>query len=175
MLKTIKYFLILFVLFVYSCSSKKHNEEIIPQISRAQKGLQNLVDSFKYEYKLANNDFLKDSVTRKYNLAIYDYLANIYIDSIRVHIDSVIENGLTITTKSHCNSDIAFQYSLTFLKNMNKSQDSLFSFMKGLIPGTDRVIDFSYMGSHELNDPLDKSTPTLKIFAFPSPQLMKRE
>ena len=164
-----KYFPLLFLLFVYSCSTKNHDDEITPQISRAQSGLQNLVDSFKTEYKLANSDFLKDSVIGKYNLKIYDYLANIYIDSIRVHIDSVIVNGLTITTKSHCNNDIAFQYSLTFLKTMNKNQDSLIHFMKGLTPGTDTTINFSFMGSFVLNDPIDKSTPTLKIFAFPSP------
>ncbi|MFZ1799794.1 MAG: hypothetical protein WAU24_08005 [Chitinophagaceae bacterium] len=164
-----KYFPLLFLLFVYSCSTKNHDDEITSQISRAQSGLQNLVDSFKTEYKLANSDFLKDSVIGKYNLKIYDYLANIYIDSIRVHIDSVIVNGLTITTKSHCNNDIAFQYSLTFLKSMNKNQDSVFRFMKGLIPGTDTTINFSFMGSFVLNDPIDKSTPTLKIFAFPSP------
>ena len=164
-----KYFPLLFLLFVYSCSTKNHDDEITPQISRAQSGLQNLVDSFKTEYKLANSDFLKDSVIGKYNLKIYNYLANIYIDSIRVHIDSVIVNGLTITTKSHCNNDIAFQYSLTFLKSMNKNQDSVFRFMKGLIPGTDTTINFSFMGSFVLNDPIDKSTPTLKIFAFPSP------
>ena len=166
---------LLLLVFVFSCSTNDKDKKKEIPISRAQKGLQFFIDSYKKEYQLANSDSLKDSVVRKYNLKIYDYLANIYIDSIRVHLDSVIVKDLTVTTKSHCNEDIAFQYSLTFLKSMDKNQDSVFRFMKGLVQGTDTTINFSYMGSHELNDPLDQSTPTLKIFAFPSPQLMKRE
>ena len=104
----------------------------------------------------------------KYNKKIFNYLSNQGIDSINVRVDTVITNGLTIITRLHNKKNIAFQYELTFIKPMTKFYDSLFNFMNGLKIGTDTTINFSYMGSHELNDPNDSTLPRLKVFAIPS-------
>ncbi|MBI5370830.1 MAG: hypothetical protein HZA79_02260 [Sphingobacteriales bacterium] len=154
------------LLFLIACSDKtKSNESEKIHLSAAQNGIQNLVDSFKLEYKKGNTQALRD----KYKQKLYDYLADNYIDSIRVHVDTVIIDSLTITTAFHCNKDIAFKYSLTFKKIMAPNEDSLFRFMKGLKVGSDTTINFAYTGAHELNDPHDTSLPTLRIFAFPTP------
>jgi len=160
------------LLFLVACADKsKSNDPKKINFSAAQIGIQNIVDSFKLEYKKGNTQELRD----KYKQKIYDYLADNYIDSIRVHVDTVIIDSLTITTAFHCNKDIAFKYSLTFKKNMAPNEDSLFRFMKGLRAGIDTTISFAYTGSHELNDPQDTSLPTLRIFAFPTPQFSNRQ
>ena len=93
-----------------------------------------------------------------------------YIDNIKVHVDSIVVNGWTVLTKLHCNKDIAFQYSLTFTKNMTKNEDSLFSFAKNLKMGSDITANFSFMGSQKINDPSDSTLPTFLIYAFPTPK-----
>ena len=162
----------LFLLFACSDKSKSNETEKI-NLSISQKGLLNLLDSFKLKYGTAYSQTLRDSIATQYNQKIYDYLAYNYIDSIRVHVDTVIVDSLTITTEFHCNKYITFKYGLTFNKNMTKNEDSLFRFMKGLKVGSDTTINFVYMGSHELNEPHDTSSPTLRIFAFPTQKSAK--
>src|SRR5204863_2019976 len=117
----------------------------------------------------------RDSIRYKYAYKFYDLLSNIYIDSIRVHVDSVIVDNLTVITAFHCNNEIAFRSSLTFLQKMDSRQDSLFKFMKGLKPGLDTTINFAYMGNHEVRLPNSNGTPIIKILAFPSPIWMPKK
>jgi hypothetical protein len=115
-------------------------------------------------------DFNKrDSIRYKYAYKFYDLLSNIYIDSIRVHVDSVKIDSLTIIVKSHCNQEIAFESSLTFMQKMDSTQELLFKFMKGLKPGMDTMLNFDYMGDHHVRLPNSVDTPIIKIYAFPSP------
>ena len=97
---------------------------------------------------------------------IFRPFVNNYIDSIRVHVDSVIVDGFSVKTKFHYKKEISFQYTLRFKKDMPSNMDSLFIFMKGLQPGTDTMVNFHYTG-HRLNDPFDTSQATLTVYAFP--------
>jgi hypothetical protein len=144
--------------------------------SIAQKQIQYLVNTFKLEVGQEKDADKQDSIRIKYAYKFYDLLSNIYIDSIRVHVDSVIVDNLTVTTTFHCNNEIAFKYSLTFLKKMDARQDTLFKFMKGLKPGSDTMVNFAYMGNHQVRLPNSDGTPIIKIFAFPTPiWLSKKE
>jgi hypothetical protein len=137
--------------------------------SIAQKQIQYLVDTFKSEVGQEKNAENRDSIRIKYAYKFNDLLSNIYTDSIRVHVDSVIADNLTVTTAFHCNNEIAFRYSLTFLKDMDPREDTLFRFMKGLKPGCDTMVNFAYMGNHQIRLPNSDGTPIIKIFAFPFP------
>jgi hypothetical protein len=137
--------------------------------SIAQKQIQYLVDTFKSEVGQEKDAEKQDSIRIKYAYKFYDLLSNIYTDSICVHVDSVIVDNLTVTTAFHCNNEIAFRYSLTFLKDMDPRQDTLFRFMKGLKPGRDTMVNFAYMGNHQVRLPNSDGTPIIKIFAFPFP------
>ena len=86
-----------------------------------------------------------------------------------MQVDTVIVKGLTVKTKFHYNRDIAFQYSLTFPKDMSPHFDTLFQFMEGLPIGRDTTLNFGYMVSQELNSKPDTVSPTLIIFAIPEP------
>ena len=161
------YFFVLTILF--GCVDKKKTEVSSERhLSSTEIGLKKLLDSFKLEYKNAKTGNFVDSVVDKYNEKIFKYLASHSIDSISVRVDTVIINGMTITTKFHNKDNIAFQYGLTFTKPMTKYFDSLFNFMNGLKIGTDTTISFSYMGSHQLNNSNDSSLPGLRVFAIPS-------
>ncbi len=161
------YFLTLVALL--GCVDKKKGTDS-PELhlSKIEVDLKKLIDSYKLEYQAAGTSILKDSTTTKYNLKIFNYLSANNIDSINVHVDTVITNDLTVTTKFHNKENVAFQYGLTFTKPMTKYFDSLFNFMTGLKVGTDTTISFSYMGSHQLGDPSDTLLPALTIFAIPS-------
>jgi hypothetical protein len=111
----------------------------------------------------------QDSTRIKYAYKFYDLLSNIYIDSIRVHIDTVMVHNLTVVTAFHCNNEIAFRGSLTFLEKMDPREDSLFRFMKGLKPGLDTIVNFAYAGNHQVRLPNSNGIPIIKIFAFPTP------
>ena len=154
---------------MFGCAAKKKEKDSADlHLSKTEAGLKKLVDSFKLEYQNAKTNILIDSTTNKYNVKNFNYLSTNNIDSINVHVDTVIINDLTVTTKFHSKENIAFQYGLTFTKPLTKYFDSLFNFMSGLKIGTDTTINFSYMGSHQLGDPNDTLLPTLKIFAIPS-------
>ena len=148
-------------------SKKDHKKKVLSSI--AQRQIQYLVNNFKRTVEREKDLNKQDSIRYKYAYKFYDLPYNIYIDSIRVHVDSVILNNLTVITVLHCNNEIYFRSSLTFLKKMAPGQDSLFKFMKGLKPGRDTMVNFAYMGNHEVRLPNSKGTPIIKIFAFPTP------
>jgi len=157
------------VIIFLGCANRKEKKySIALHLTQTEAGLKKLVDSFKLEFDTANTQRLKDSTDDKYNVKIFNYLTTSTIDSITVHVDSVITNNLTITTKFHTRENIAFQYGLTFQKPMTRYFDSLFNFMKGLKAGTDTTINFSYMGSHRLRYQNDTLLPALTIFAVPT-------
>jgi hypothetical protein len=117
-------------LFLFSCNDRHQSIFREVHVSTTQKGIQSLVDSFKLDYSRAKTKALQDTTVDKYNLKFFDFLSSKNIDSILVHVDTVIIQDLKITTKFHCNKDIAFQYGMNFKKEMNKSWDSIYHFMK---------------------------------------------
>ena len=169
-----KRILTFFILSLIACNNREPFEVTRP-VSQGQKGIQHIVDSFKLEYSNSISGVLKDSTIDKYNLKLFDFLSSNYIDSIQVHVDTVVIKDLSILTKFHANQDIAFQYTMNFQKEMNSTWDSTYNFMKNLKIGSDTIVNFSYMGSHQLFDPNDQTQPTLKIFAFPIPKLHRQE
>ena len=161
--------LFIFSLCLTSCLQPKKDTAKIVSSSIAQRQIQYLVDTFKLEVRQERNQNRQDSIRKNYAYKFYDLLSNIYIDSIRVYVDSVIVDNLTVTTAFHCNSEIHFKYSLAFLKKMDSRQDTLFNFIKGLKPGLDTMVNFAYMGNHQVRLPNSDGTPIIKIFAFPTP------
>ena len=158
-----------FIFLLLSCSRAiKESAPPLP-LSKAQSQIQGLVDQFKQSIQRVNNLDIQDSIRIKYSYKFYDLLSNIYIDSIRVHVDSVIIDNLTVSTEFHCNKEIAFKGSLTFLKEMEPNLDSLFAFMKGLKPGSDTIVNFAYAGNHQVRLPNSTGVPIIKVFAYPTP------
>lgn len=162
-------------LYLVSCLQPKKDSAKKVLSSIAQRQIQYLVDSFKLTVGSDMGPNKQDSIRIKYDHKFYELLSNIYIDSIRVHVDSVIIDNLTVTTAFHCNNEISFRSSVTFLQKMDSKQDSLFKFMKGLKPGLDTMINFAYMGNHEVRLPNSNGRSIIKIFAFPIPIWSKKE
>jgi hypothetical protein len=154
---------------VVSCRQPDKDTTKMVSSSIAQRQIQHLVDTFKLEVGQEKDVDEQDSIRIKYAYKFYDLLSNIYIDSVRVHIDSIIVDSLTLTTAFHCNDEIAFRSSLAFQKQMDPRQDTLFRFMKGLKPGLDTMVNFAYTGNHQVRLPNSEGTPIIKIFAFPTP------
>ena len=161
--------ILFFGLYHSSCVQQKKDtaKPFSPSIAQGQ--IQNLVDSFKLAVGQEKDLTRQDSIRVKFAYKFYDLLSNIYIDSIRVHVDSIIVDSLTVTAAFHCKNEIYFKYSLTFLEKMDSRQDTLFKFMKGLKPGVDTMVNFAYMGNHQVRLPNSDGTPIVKIFAFPTP------
>jgi hypothetical protein len=158
-----------FGLCLVSCSQPRKQPDVKVFWSRDQMKIQQLVDTFKLVVRQEKDFDKQDSIRYKFAYKFYDLLSNIYIDSIQVHVDSVVVDHLTVTTVFHCNNEIYFRGSLTFLPKMDSRQDSLFKFMKGLKPGLDTIVNFAYMGNHQVRLPNSNGVPILKIFAFPTP------
>jgi hypothetical protein len=156
---------------IISCSDKpkKANPDTNNTLPKAQIQIQELINEFKSSVKDVKDLKLKDSIRIQYSVRIFDLLSSIYLDSIKVHIDTVVIDNLTVTTKSHCNNEIVFSGSLTFFKKMDPRADSFFIFMKGLQPGADTTVNFIYNGSHKLRVPSNTGEPILEISAFPAP------
>lgn len=161
---------ILYLIFLTACSNKHRlKSPNIENISTAQKTLFNILDSFKTEYSSANSTGLKESVINKWQLRLHTFVRYSYIDSIDVHVDSVIVNGWKVTTQFHCGRDIEFRCGLTFKESMNQNEESQYRFMKGLRRGTDTIVNFNYINWPEINNPNNTSMPIFRIYAFPSP------
>ena len=153
---------------------KKETVKIVSS-SIAQSQIQYLVDSFKLIIEQEKDLSRQDSVRIKFAYKFSDLLSNIYIDSVRVHVDSVVVDSLTVTTAFHCNNEISFKGSLTFLPKMDSKQETLYNFMKGLKPGVDTILNFAYLGNHQVRLPNSDGTPIIKIFAFPTPIWLSRK
>jgi hypothetical protein len=164
----VKFILVFAVSFILVFCRSATKFEAVNKTFADQVRIQSLVDSFKNDVGHVSLFTQKDSIRIKYSYRFFDLLSNIYMDSLRVHVDSVKVDNLTVTTQFHCNDEIALKGSLAFLKNMTKEQDSLFKFMKGLQPGKDTLISFAYLGNHQVRLP-NTGDPIIKIFAFPIP------
>ncbi len=171
----------LLLLFFIGCSegnkrTKSERKKVIPNLndSRAQSWIQFLVDNYKSDYDTATTENSRDSLGRLYYDKIYDFLANHYIDSIKVHVDTVLVTEKSIITSFHCTPEIVFRAELGFPSPRDKKSDTLFNFMKGLRVGSDTMVDFCYFGNHEIYAPTNNMA-VLKIFAFPCQQLLPRE
>lgn len=106
-----KVFLHLLLVFLIACSGNPAPGETGElQLSLAQKGIQELVGSFRREYKAAYERASRDSIAEKYNQRIHAYLDANLLDSFPVHVDDVVVDDLTITTDFHSGKDIAFKY-----------------------------------------------------------------
>jgi hypothetical protein len=149
------------------CSGKHDNIYENAPLPRSLGTIETLMDSFNKQYKSVPSGTEKELVHKKYHLEIDNYLLGHYMNHIRVHVDSVRVHDLIITTRFHSDKNIVFTSSVTFRKPMPPKEDSLFSFMKGLKPGTDVSIDFAYMSNCILNYPSDSTGPTLIISAYP--------
>ena len=138
------------------------------KLSRAQLFLNNLRDSLEVEYAQLSSEQTKNEVLEKYHERLQTYLLENYIDTIRVTVDEIVKDGWIVTTRLH-DSDIEFKYSLTFKDSMPARVDTVYKFMLGLKPGNDTTVNFSFTGASQVNNPMDKTVPTFRIFAFPVP------
>jgi len=159
------------IFLIISCSQKPKKALPTKSITfpKAQLQIQEVINEFKSSVKDVKDLKLKDSIRFQYSVRLFELLSNLYIDSIKVHIDTVVVDNLTVTTKSHYSNEIVFSGSLTFLKEMEPRADSLFMFIKGLKAGIDTTVNFMYNGSHKLRLPSESDEPLLEISAFPAP------
>jgi len=160
---------ILCVICLIGCSEKQVKLANSENISPRQRTLLNILDSFKTEYYSANSVGYKDSVVDKWQSKLHAFVRYNHIDSIMVHVDSVVVKDWKITTLFHCGKDIEFSCGLTFNEKMLPNAEALYQFMKGLKEGTDTVVNFNYMGWPRIGNPSDTPEPVFEIYAFPSP------
>lgn len=155
------------ILIAAGCSDHQNKKADASHHSRAESAINNLVDSFKSDYASATSNQAKDAVMSIYQAKTDKFLSGHYLNHMRVHVDSVVINHLTIDTRFHAGKNLVFASSMEFRKHMPKVEDSLYQFMKGLSPGTDTNIDFMYIGKFELHRPDDTLHPALIVNAYP--------
>ena len=149
------------------CSDQQNDIAEKAHRSHAQASLENLVDSFKTEYSATSPQAGKEIVRSRFSEKIDHFLSTHYLNHMRVHVDSVVADRLTIITRFHTKENVAFRSSMEFKKPMPPREADLYRFMQGLKMNTDTSIDFGYMGKYELNYPGESSQPALIISAFP--------
>jgi hypothetical protein len=154
--------------------SKKKKVVADLTVSRAQSWIQFLVDNYKSDYDTATSESSRDSIGNLYYRKIYEFLANHYIDSIKVHVDTVLVTKKSIVNSFHCTSEIVFRSELRFPYPRDKKADTLFNHMKSFRVNSDTMTNFCFSGDLDLWAPNDTSI-ILKILAFPCPQLLPRE
>ena len=151
-----------------ACDPSKLSSKNI-NLSAGQMFLHNLRDSLKIEYRKGLSEQDKILTIQKYHDKLESYLLKKPIDSIRVTVDEIVKNGMTVTTRFHDN-DIEFKYGLNFGNDsMTPRLLKVYNFMIGLKPGTDTITSFSFTGACKVNRPDDNTVPTFRIFAIPIP------
>jgi hypothetical protein len=159
--------------FILGCSNHKKNgaAQSDKPLSKTHQQLDSLCSAYQRDYNNADNNSKNLIVTQYHHLLDNFLMDSLHggIDSIRVTVDSVKQDDLTITTAFHTNNRIAFKYGLKFEKDIRSDWDSLYNFMKSLKVNSDTTLGFIYFGAHEINDPGDTSIPVFRFFAFPIP------
>jgi hypothetical protein len=130
-----------------------------------------LLDNYKREFNSTKEQYLKDSIQNKYGEKIQLFLVDSlgrYIDSVNVTVDTVFQEGWLVTTQFH-SREIMFKYGMNFKDSMDSRVDSLYHWMRNLKPKSNMTLNFSILGSGQLNSPNDSINGLLKIFALPEP------
>ncbi|HNR17964.1 MAG TPA: hypothetical protein PKG90_14955 [Chitinophagaceae bacterium] len=166
---SILFLILLFV--VFGCDQpSKHAKIDELKLSATQKYLFKLLDDYKSDYSSQQPE-LQNEIQNKYLRKLEHFLVDSlgrYIDSLTVTVDTVLQEGMMVTTKFHTR-DIEFKYGMVFKDSMDSKTDSLYNFMINLKPKQEVTVNFIHLGSSELNKPDDKSVRTIRIFAYPSP------
>jgi hypothetical protein len=157
------------IIIIIAAGCSDHENKMTPASPHSgnESAINNLVDSFESDYASAASARAKDVVMSNYQVKTDKFLSKHYLNHMRVHIDSVIINHLTIDTRFHAGKNLMFTSSTQFRRPMPAKEDSLFHFMKGLRQNTDTNIDFMYIGKFELHRPDDKLNPALIVNAYP--------
>lgn len=167
---SILFLILLFI--VFACDQpSKHAKIDELKFSATQKYLLKLLDDYKSDYSSQQQPELQNEIQNKYLRKLEHFLADSlgrYIDSLIVTVDTVLQEGMIVTTKFHTR-DIEFKYGMVFKDSMDSKTDSLYKFMINLKPKQEVTVNFIHLGSIELNKPGDKSVRTIRIFAYPSP------
>jgi hypothetical protein len=160
---------ILAIIFIVVTGCSDHENKILTgsHHSKAESAINDLVDNFKSDYTSATSTTAKDVVMSNYKVKTENFLSGHYLNHMRVRVDSVVINDLTIDTRFHAGKNLMFTSSMEFHKHMPKTEDSLYHFMKSLRQGTDTNIDFMYIGKFELHRPDDTLKPVLIVNAYP--------
>ncbi len=146
-------------------------KEINHKYSNTQTYLFNLLEDYKKDYYAENHLEKREKLQDIYQEKMHYFLADslgLYIDSMTVIVDTVIQEGWLVTTQFH-SKDIELKYGMRFQENMPDRVDSLYKFMINLSPGKEVTVNFTQLGGGELNFPDEKSKKTMRIFAYPSP------
>jgi hypothetical protein len=158
-----------FIVIILSCSQKLNKNEQEKLYSKNQQYLFALLENYKAEYSATKSQTLKDSIQNKYLDKIQGFLFDSlgrYIDSIKVTVDTVIQEGWLITTQFHTR-DIEFKYGMKYKENMPPNVDSEYHYIRSLKPKSEVELNFVHIGAGELNNPEDTTVRILRIFAFP--------
>ena len=114
------------------CSDKQNDNAEKVHRSHAQASLENLVDSFKTEYNSTSSRTGKEKVTFRFRTKIDHFLSTHYLNHMRVHVDSVVSNHLTIVTQFHTKENLSFRSAMEFRKPMPPKEADLYRFMQNL-------------------------------------------
>ncbi|HMG68759.1 MAG TPA: hypothetical protein VK588_13765 [Chitinophagaceae bacterium] len=163
-----KFFLLVMLIVLSGCFTKPDALPGMQKFSKSQGMLLRLRDSLLSHYSSAGSEIEKRNILEDYHQKLLAYLINNPMDSIRVTIDEITTDGLTITTRSHFDK-IAFKYGLKFNTDRSPRIDSIYRFMKSLKEGTDTLVNFSFTGACQVNSPDSARLPTFIIYAFPIP------
>jgi hypothetical protein len=139
--------------------------------SSNQRHLFTLIDHYKKNYFAASGANEKENVRARFLDSMKHFLVDSlgrYIDSMTVTVDSVVQTKSLVTTMFHT-EDIEFKYGMRFPDRMTPSEDSIYKFMRGFVPGQQVTVGFVHLGAGELNYPDDTTRPTMRIFAYPVP------
>jgi hypothetical protein len=156
------------LILVSGCINKPDVLPDTQKFSKCQVTLLELKDSLVSHYSSADSEIEKQSILEKYHQQLLAYLIHNHMDSIRVTMDEIKSDSLTITTRSHFDK-IEFKYGLKFNNNMSPRIDSIYRFMKSLKAGSDTLVNFSFTGACQVNVPDSAKLSAFIIYAFPIP------
>jgi hypothetical protein len=164
-IKACFYFILLNAMLACSGHAKKEQE-----YSGTQTQLLEILDKYKSEFTASNPD-QREHVRDKYSKRLADLLVDSmgrFLDSMKVTVDTVIQEGWKLTTKFHTRG-IEFRYGMTFKDSMVPKLDSLYQYLRALKSKEQIMTDFDLLGGAVLNDPVDNNESVLLIHAFPDP------
>ena len=160
-----KYAAILFIIVLLACNEHKQEQHF----SKTQLTLFRILDNYKIEYANALVDSSKEKIRYKYLKNLYEFVVDTmgrYLDSIKVTVDTVMQEGWNVTTQFHT-KEIVFKYSQLYKDSMPASVDSEYHSVIRLRPGEELTADFVNLGTAEINPPGEKNVSTIRIFALP--------
>jgi hypothetical protein len=161
-----KWFLFTALLIIYSCRGNS-----LGALSPDQKGLFNLSETFKNEYKDTSDSREREKLVKQYEIKLQDYLrhsCDYILKDVKVHVRKVEVDSSGRLLAEFTDKNCRYLVHRYYRNDLEMKADSVYHLVRSLNENADITLRFLFDGNIKVNDFENASNKIFEIEVTPT-------